>query len=259
DRPHKIIDKLNDHTDRVACETCHIPTIARINPTRVWWDWSTAGKFTEDGQPIIEKDEMGKVSYHTSKGDMRWAKNVVPDYLWFNGVMTHVLVDDKIDDSAVVRMTKVHGDRNDPKSRIYPFKMFKGKQVYDVGNKTLVVPKLFGPKGSGAYWKDFDWQKSVTIGQEEMGRRFSGKLGFIETEYLRPVAHMVAPREDSLSCDSCHSRNGRLSQLTGFYLPGRDGFAGLDRIGWLGCLLLLGAVGLHGFIRIITVRGRKKK
>jgi len=258
DRPHKSNDKLNDHTDRIACETCHIPAMARVKPTKVWWDWSTAGKFTDDHKFIVKKDELGKVSYHTKKGDMGWAKNVVPEYLWFNGIITHVLADDTIDDSKPVRLTKVQGDCNDPKSRIYPFKVFKGKQVYDAGNKTLVVPKLFGPKGSGAYWKDFDWEKAAAAGQKVVGRPFSGKIGFVETEYFRPIAHMVAPGEDALSCGSCHSRNGRLQKLTGFYMPGRDSFKGLDRVGWLGCLILLGAVGLHGFIRIITA-GRRKK
>ena len=133
----------------------------------------------------------------------------------------------------------------------------RGKQVYDPVNKTLVVPKLFGPKGSGAYWKDFDWQKSVAAGQQAVHRKFSGKVGFIETEYLRPVAHMIPPANDALNCESCHSRNGRLEKLTGFYMPGRDFSKRLDRIGWLSCLSLLVLVGLHGILRIITSKGRR--
>lgn len=257
-RPHKTHDKLNDHTDRVACETCHIPTMARVKPTKVWWDWSTAGRFTEEHKFIVKKDELGKVSYHTKKGDMRWEKNVVPEYHWFNGVITHVLQGDTIDDSAPVRLTRIEGDRNDPDSKIYPFKNFKGKQVYDAGNKTLVVPKLFGPKGSGAYWKDFDWLKSAEVGQKEAGMPFSGKIGFVETEYLRPIAHMIAPGANALSCKDCHNANGRLKNLAGFYMPGRDRFKGLDRFGWIGCLILLGAVVVHGLGRILTAGGRKE-
>ena len=259
ERPHKTNDKLNDHTDRVACETCHISSVARVKPTLVWWDWSRAGEFTSDGKFIVQKDEMGNVSYHTKKGELGWAKNVVPEYLWFNGILTHVLSDDKIDDSHTLRMTQVHGSSDDPKAKIYPFKMFRGKQIYDVENKTLLVPKLFGPKGSGAFWQDFDWEKSAAMGQAAVKRQFSGTYGFIETEYLRPIAHMVTPKEDALSCAGCHSHNGRLEKLTGFYMPGRDAFAGLDRVGWLGCLALLGAVGVHGFIRVLTGGRREKK
>jgi octaheme c-type cytochrome (tetrathionate reductase family) len=256
-RPHNKTPKLNDHTARVACETCHVPVFAKKKPTLVWWDWSTAGKFKEDHKFIVKKDKLGKVSYHTKKGDLGWAKNVVPEYAWFNGIITHVLATDTIDDTRPVRMTILHGDCNDPKSRITPFKMFRGKQVYDSGNKTLVVPKLFGPKGSGAYWKDYDWQKSAAAGQKVIGQKFSGEVGFVETEYLRPVAHMIAPKEEALSCESCHSRDGRLKKLTGFYMPGRDRNLNLDRIGWLSCLALLVLVGLHGAVRFITSKGRK--
>ncbi|MCK7497684.1 MAG: hypothetical protein MZW92_48070 [Comamonadaceae bacterium] len=35
---------LNKHAEKVACQTCHIPTFARTLPTKVWWDWSTAGQ-----------------------------------------------------------------------------------------------------------------------------------------------------------------------------------------------------------------------
>lgn len=255
-RPHKTDPKLNDHTARIACETCHVPLFALQKPTLVTWDWSTAGNFKEDHKYIVKKDELGMVSYHTKKGDLGWAKNVTPEYEWFNGVITHVEVTDTIDDSYPVRLTVIHGDQNDPQARITPFKILRGKQVYDAGNKTLVVPKLFGPKGSGAYWKDFDWQESVAAGQKAIGQKFSGELGFIETEYLRPVAHMIPPKEKSLSCESCHSRNGRLKDLNGFYMPGRDYSAILDRFGWLSCLALLVLVCLHGGLRIITSKRR---
>jgi len=261
-RPHrdkKFGATLNDHTARIACETCHVPLLAKKKPTLVWWDWSTAGKFGEGHKYIVKKDELGKVSYHTKKGDLKWAKNVVPEYAWFNGVITHVLGTDTIDDTKPVRLTILHGDKDDPASRITPFKMMRGKQVYDAGNKTLVVPKLFGPKGSGAYWQDYDWQKSVAAGQAAVHRKFSGEIGFVETEYLRPVAHMIPPAKDALSCQECHSPNGRLQKLTGFYMPGRDRNAGLDRIGWFSCLALLVLAGLHGAARFITAKGRKEQ
>ncbi len=256
-RPHKTNSKLNDHTARIACETCHVPLLAKKLPTLVRWDWSTAGKFKEGHKFIVKKDSLGKVSYHTKKGSLTWAKNVVPEYSWFNGIITHVLATDTIDETRPVRMTILHGDKNDPKSRITPFKMMRGKQVYDAGRKKLVVPKLFGPKGSGAYWKDYDWVKSAAAGQHVIGQPFSGEIGFIETEYLRPVAHMIPPANEALSCESCHSRDGRLKKLTGFYMPGRDFSAGLDRTGWLSCLSLLILVGLHGALRIIISKGRR--
>ncbi|MBV5331274.1 cytochrome C, partial [bacterium] len=71
---------INKHTEKVACQSCHIPTFAKVSPTKVWWDWSTAGK---DGP--VTKDQYGQPLYDKMKGDFKWDKNVVPTYLWFNG------------------------------------------------------------------------------------------------------------------------------------------------------------------------------
>ena len=38
-----VTAKLNAHTDKIACQTCHIPRIASHKPTLVSWDWSLAG------------------------------------------------------------------------------------------------------------------------------------------------------------------------------------------------------------------------
>jgi hypothetical protein len=62
---------------------------------------------------------------------------------------------------------------------------------------------------------------------------------------------MVAPKEQALSCVECHTRNdGRLANLSGFYLPGRDSNEFLDKWGlWLFILTVLGVFG-HALIRI---------
>ncbi len=41
--PHED-ERLNEHTDAVACQTCHIPSGAIKDPTKMFWDWSTAGQ-----------------------------------------------------------------------------------------------------------------------------------------------------------------------------------------------------------------------
>ncbi len=50
--PHKTDVKSNDHTDKVACQACHIPQFARIIPTKMYWDWSTAGQKNAEGKPF---------------------------------------------------------------------------------------------------------------------------------------------------------------------------------------------------------------
>lgn len=249
--PHTKNAKLNDHTDKVACQTCHIPEFAREKPTKMWWDWSKAGQeFDENHKPITRKDAQGNITYMTKKGEFRWEKNVVPEYYWFNGEADNVTVQDTIDDTGVVTLNPIHGSKDDPTSRIWPFKVHRGKQVYDAKTKNFVVPKLFGSKESGAYWKNYDWQKAVQTGMDYCDQEFSGEVGFVETAMFWPITHMVAPAEDAVSCEECHQReDGRMATLTGFYMPGRDRFALLDKLGGFGILAAFLVVFLHGSAR----------
>ncbi len=68
-RPHKKDARLNQHASKIACQTCHIPTIARGGvATKMSWDWSTAGKLDADGKPITTKDAKGRVIYDSQQG-----------------------------------------------------------------------------------------------------------------------------------------------------------------------------------------------
>jgi octaheme c-type cytochrome (tetrathionate reductase family) len=258
--PHKEDAKANDHTDKVACQSCHIPSIARENPTKMWWDWSTAGK-KQNGKPYAEKGEFGKPKYDTKKGNFVWAKNVMPEYFWFNGSIEHLTVKDTIDPSKPVQINRPVGDQNDSNSRIFPFKVHRAKQPYDKVNKNLVIPHLF-PKGKedkDAYWKGYNWNKAIAYGMEYAGLKYSGEYDFVETEYVFPSTHMVAPKNNVVACAECHTRSeGRLTKLTGFYMPGRDNFRVLDIFGWILVLGSLAGVTLHGLGRIFTSNGRKE-
>jgi hypothetical protein len=228
--------------------------------TKTWWDWSSAGQKGEDGKPLIKKDEKGNVTYDGMKGDFVWGENLVPEYFWFDGQVRYSLLEDKIDDSAgVAEINSIRGSHGDPKARIWPFKVMRGKQPYDTENKTLLVGHLFG-KDDAAYWKTYDWDKALRAGMQEAkavgqtGGDYSGNYGFIETQMYWPLTHMVAPKEEALGCDSCHSRDGRLAKLTGFYLPGRDANAWIDRIGWFLVIATLAGVLLHGLARLFIRR-----
>jgi octaheme c-type cytochrome (tetrathionate reductase family) len=246
---------LDGHTDKVACVTCHVPEFARGGrKTKTWWDWSTAGKKDANGKPMVKKED-GYPVYHFKKGDFKWEENVVPEYLWFDGDIRYTLFGEPIDDNGVVSINKVKGSYDDPKSRIWPFKVMRGKQPYDSKNKILGVPHLFG-KDPDAFWKSFDWGKALKAGLMARGVEFSGEYGFVETEYFWPVTHMVAPKDKALGCADCHSRGGRMTGVPGFYMPGRDKNDTLDLIGWLLVLGTLGGVTVHGIGRRVSNMGR---
>ena len=249
--PHEEDEKLNEHTDRVACQSCHIPEFARGGrKTKTWWDWSTAGEKDEGGKGVIRKDADGYPTYDFRKGDFKWEADVVPEYHWFDGEIRYSLLNDKIDPSRVVPINSFGGSAADEGSRIWPFKVMRGRQPYDTEQNLLGVPHLFG-KDENAFWKNFDWEKALRAGLYARGVEFSGKYDFVETEYYWPITHMVAPKEDALACEGCHARDGRLAGVGGFYMPGRGDYPMISNIGWWAALLtLIGVVG-HALLRVM--------
>jgi len=192
-------EKLNRHTDAVSCQTCHIPEYGRGNDTKIWWDWSSAGK-----DIVPAKDDFGKELYDKKKGDFKWAKNVTPAYRWYNGQATYYQFGDKINPQKPVALNTLIGKISDADSKIYPFKVMRGKQIFDPVNRYLIIPKLFGEKG---YWKDWDWNLAAQEGMAAVNLAYSGTFDFVETEFYIPIHHMVAPKEQSLKCYNCHHKS----------------------------------------------------
>lgn len=258
--PHKN-QLINQHNIRVACQTCHIPVYAKANSTKMIWDWSTAGELDENGQAKHESDADGNHNYLSIKGTFVWDDHVVPEYYWFNGIANHQLITDKID-TVPVQMNSLDGSYRDKgsdqksttPSKIWPVKVHRGKQIYDTEYMTLIQPKLWSPNaGDSAYWVDFDWGESAKAGMDYLGLPYSGNYGFVETEMYWPLNHMVAPKEQSLTCKDCHTReNGRLASLDGFYLPGRDQNKYLDFSGISMIAFIVLFVFAHGTLRILT-------
>lgn len=197
--PHKN-SKLNDHVSTVACQTCHIPSFAKGMPTKVYWDWSEAGK---DVDPI-PVDEYGKETYLKDKGAFIWEQNVTPTYAWYNGKVERYLLGDKVNDNGPTVLAKPVGDINDPTAKIYPFKLMKGKQPADAKNRHLLIPNV-----AGGFWAHHDWQKALEDGSAASGLDFSGEYYFADTEMYIGIHHEVVPANQALTCSDCHSANGR--------------------------------------------------
>ncbi len=257
---NEMADDLNSHVDKIACETCHIPTYARGGfPTKTWWDWSTAGKMDTDGKPINIEDENGLHTYLAKKGDFVWEENVQPEYRWFNGDIDYQSLKPFEEGTEVLQVNQIHGSPDDPNSRIWPFKIMRGKQPYDSVNNTLVTPHVFG-KDDTAYWGNYDWQKAITAGMKYSGLEYSGEYDFIETEMYWSLAHMVAPAEDALYCDSCHKREqGVLAGVEGVYIPGLTETPLIDEISKIVIRLTFYGVLLHGVARFVSSKERAKK
>ena len=246
--------KLDQHTDKLACPTCHVPEFARGGvATKMSWDWSTATRKDENGKPLQIKDSAGRTAYDAKKGDFVWEKDVIPEYRWINGKSRYVVMGDAIDPSRLVEINRFEGSPDDPASKIWPLKVHRGKQPYDTENKTLAVMHTFGADDT-ALWTNYDFAKSIEEGMRVAGLPYSGKFDFVATEMSWPITHMVAPKEDALRCTQCHNRSGRLAAVDGLYIPGQHRIATLDAAGFgIALLSLFGVLG-HGGIRYLAWR-----
>jgi octaheme c-type cytochrome (tetrathionate reductase family) len=195
--PHQD-ERLNGHTDTVACQSCHIPTVAKKEATKIHWDWSTAG---EEGR------EENPHSYLKIKGSFAYQKELQPEYYWYNGTAGRYLLGDKIDPAQPTPVNLPHGDITDPTAKIWPFKVHRANQIYDTEYNYFIQPKTYG---EGGYWEDFDWDEAARLGSAATGLPYSGSYDFAPSEMYWPLSHMVSPRQDALQCVDCHQENGRM-------------------------------------------------
>lgn len=198
--PHEQVF-LNDH-QRLACQTCHIPFFAKDRPTMVEWDWSVAG----EDRPA-QLDEYGLPTYDKKKGSFRWEQNVAPTYAWYDGSSDAHRIEDPIDPAQPVHLTRPIGAKDVEAAQIHPFKVHRGRQIYDRERKVLIVPKLYG---EGGYWKDLDWDQAARLGMASVGQPYSGQYGFVDTVMYWRINHMVVPGASALRCIDCHGQGERM-------------------------------------------------
>jgi octaheme c-type cytochrome (tetrathionate reductase family) len=185
---------LDDHVRAVACETCHIPFIAKASPTLVRRDYSQAGQDRPE-----QLDEHGMPRYDKRFGALTWGERLAPVLLWYDGTRNASLVGDKINPAQPVVLNAPVGEKRNPSARISPFQVLTAVQPYDTEKKTLAMPKLLD-----GYWDDFDWSKSIAAGMAQVGLPYSGKFGFVETRMYSAVHHEVVPARNALGCGDCH-------------------------------------------------------
>lgn len=207
DAPHYkngILDHhLNRHTKHVDCNTCHSPVYAKCKPTKVWWNWSTAG----DKKRKPKKDKYGMPDYDWKKGDFQWKESAKPVYRWFGGFTKRVLLGDRLDlQQPVTDLAGPVGSIRDPNSKITPFKIMKGVQPVDAKNGYVLIPHLYprNKEDKTAYWKNLDWQKAFVDGMDAVGLDYSGEYAWAETWMHWRVEHEVMPANMALSCVQCH-------------------------------------------------------
>jgi octaheme c-type cytochrome (tetrathionate reductase family) len=206
---------------RLACQTCHIPAIARKVATYTDWKWNLAGSDTPPAECPAEPkgvDAKGglRVTYSKQKGCFTWGTNVRPTLRYYDGKWNRMIVgfNDKWT-TQPVDLGSPTASYRDPEAMIYPFKLMTGNQVADRNNRTMFVPHLYGAAaGPNAYWSRFDWVGSLTDAANYLpaynagAQVFSGEVEFVNTVMLLKVDHEVAPKEQAYGynngCADCH-------------------------------------------------------
>ena len=194
-------ERINAHTDSVACQTCHIPEGAVREATKMHWDWSTAG------QDIPEDTH----SYLKIKGSFVYEDQFIPEYIWHNGLVDRYILGDPIDPAQSTPLNLPQGSIDDPESKIWPFKVHSALQPYDSVFNYLLQPNTAGEDG---YWTTFDWDSALRSGSETVGMEYSGEYGFAPTDMYWNLSHMVVPGDQALQCDDCHGENSRMDWET---------------------------------------------
>jgi hypothetical protein len=177
--PHKgdFAPELNRHCDRIACQTCHIPAVARDanTPAVTGVDWTTPKKNAKSGlfEPATQKASLFK-----------------PEYFWWNRTMHST--------------GEPAGSKRDRRSRIYPWQRITCTVIADAATGTPL------PLKASVYAVTGDVGAAARKGATEAKQAYCGQWKGIQQSVLLSVNHQVAPKALALKCDDCHTENGRL-------------------------------------------------
>jgi hypothetical protein len=172
-KPHKDAE-YDTHTARIACQTCHIP--------------SSGGAVAKDFTRWAKDESTGFYEPSTIRRDPADTK---PIYAWFNGSVRNE-----------PHLIGPKGSRQDPKSKIFPFKIYEGRAFYDRRTGKLLSMDFAQPTATG------DTLAGVASAAKTLGlKRYEPVPGW-QTIYFAN-SHLVT-KAKALSCDRCHSANGQL-------------------------------------------------
>jgi hypothetical protein len=197
-QPHDD-SKLNRHTARVACNTCHVPEFAKVAATDMVRDWSLPG----DIDPLTKLYEP-----HMLK-----ASHVQPEYRFFGGTSEFYEFGTPAvpQPNGKVLMAGPIGSVQDSGAKIIPVKHHFGRQPQDPATGRLLPLKI------GIFFQTGDVSTAVAQGAAAVGWPYSGHT-FAETERYLGIYHEVAPSEQALQCATCHDQN-RLDWAALGYTP----------------------------------------
>lgn len=171
--PHKDAD-INRHGQRIACQTCHIP--------------HTGGAYSKD----FTKWTKGADGFYEPATLKNEANQATPVYAWYNGTVANV-----------PHFIGPKGERQDKKSKIFPFKIYQAKAFYNKVDGQLLTMDFAQPMATG------DPLAGVASAARTLGIKKYEPVPGWQTIYLAS-SHLVT-KTKALSCENCHAPNGVLN------------------------------------------------
>jgi len=188
---------LNRHAERVACQTCHIPTYAKdaadsaaTEATEVYRTWIDTHSEAAPFHPIMDK-----------------VNDLVPEYRFWNRLSDNYLLGDV---AAVDPQTGRYptsrplGDVDDPDSKLYAFKYKTAQQpmANSTGQLIALDTSVFFATGDGA--------AATEQGLANMGFSADEPYSWVETDTYQMLNHEVSPSGQALECGDCHGSTARM-------------------------------------------------
>lgn len=180
EKPHKGVNAAyNDHTARIACQTCHIPRTggAVAKDFTVWQQGED--KFYE---PTTLKEE---------------ANATVPVYAWYNNTVRNE-----------PHFIGPKGSRADKKSKIHPFKIFLGKAFFDKESGQLLSMDFAQPMATGNTRAGVE-SAARTLGMKDPAAVAKNAVPGWQTIYFG--SNHIVTKGYALNCINCHGVNGAIN------------------------------------------------
>jgi len=199
--PHKL-DRLNSHTNVIACRTCHIPEYAPKTPAITSWNWMLTGK----NEPIFQTVRGGRNIFQDRNG-FTTSTMIQPVYMWDDGSDLLYSRGQRVRPHELTYLQRPSG--RSPKAKIAPFRVLYGTQLYDTKYRYLISP-LLSAQG-GALFSGPDWDTIAREGMKAIILPYSGQYGVVPTATYRRINHGVVSAPDALGCMDCHGTKGRMN------------------------------------------------
>ena len=192
ERPHDDYNARNGesrdvHAERVACQTCHIPTYAKDVSTEMARDW-----LDPEWWPGAFGGQGG-----WKPGEVR-ATNAIPTYRWFDGTSEVYVLGQapKQNANGAYEFGLPLGSVSSDGAKIFPMKEHTSISARHDATGQMV------PHSTEVYFRTADFAAAVQAGMDQAG--LSGAYTIVPVHTFQTINHGVEVSDNALACLACH-------------------------------------------------------